>query len=160
MIIHSWDFKGILRHFTAVEFPVVSLRRSTCCPCHWGWKSAHTGELQPVPTQGAQLLHSWSEPGTATVTSASINWLKNAIFCVCAEMGRGLSIAEVWKRRLSGLSVWDYILFSNVKKNKSPKKLKNWSLLNLFTETQPVPGPHLVTHLVCAGCFMVFLKEL
>lgn len=61
------------------------------------------------------------EPGTATFTSASISWLKNAIFCICAEVDRGLSITEVWKRRLSGLSAQDYILFNNVKKQKSPK---------------------------------------
>lgn len=35
------NFKGILKHFTAMEFPVMSLRRSTCCTRHRAWKSAH-----------------------------------------------------------------------------------------------------------------------
>lgn len=65
-----------------------------------------------------------SGPGTGTLPSVSINCLKSAIFCICAEMNRRLSIAEVQKRRLSGLSVQGYILFSNENKLKPPKRWK------------------------------------
>lgn len=134
MIIRSWDFKGILKHFTAIEFSVMSLRGSSCCTGHRAWKSAHrfstcahTGSQAPAfmgVSLGQELPPLLPSIGSKMQLPASVE----------AEMDRGLSIAEGWKRRLSGLSVQNYILFNNVSKHKS-SKAENWPLLNLSSET-------------------------
>lgn len=124
MIIRSWDFKGILKHFTAIEFSVMSLRGSSCCTGHRAWKSAHRSSTcahtgSPAPafmgvSLGQELPPLLPSIGSKMQLPASVE----------AEMDRGLSIAEGWKRRLSGLSVQNYILFNNVSKHKSSKSWK------------------------------------
>lgn len=80
LIVHSWDFKDILKHLIGIEFPIMNLTRSTCCTCHWAWKSAHQAETKA--TWGARSCASGSEPGTERFTFASINWPKIQIFWV------------------------------------------------------------------------------
>lgn len=138
MIIHSWDFKDILKHLIGIEFPIMSLTRSTCCTRHRAWKSARRAETQahtgsPAGAFVGESLGQQYSPFLPLIGS------KVKFSGSMQRDGWGIIHSQSIKKETLCIDhfLWDYIL-NNKKKHISPKVGKLTSAKLLHSNSAPV----------------------